>query len=183
MGCLPFLYLSGLYISTSNTLLLEDCLLYDDCTGSDVSDKWNTTATCSYGSYKDTPCIVKGSDVGVITPFEMPDNWIATFKAVGTDRWQWFKIGLLQANNSISPEYRLVNFSCSYDSRFGLVNPTYFPYNTNYADVKIIKQDNTLSVYVDDDLKGTATTDTSYKYFGFYGNYTTYMADIKLKSI
>lgn len=171
-----------MYVPTSNTLTIEDCLLYDPCTGTAVTNKWNTSGA-SYTTYKGTPCInIPQVDSWISSLFELPDDWSVTFKATNTNYWTWFIVGLtpLSINENL---YLLVNLCSSYDGREGLINIPYFPYNSDYSTVKLVKQDNTITLYINDTLKGTATTDTSNKYFMMHSSYGSMIADVKLKSI
>lgn len=79
--------------------------------------------------------------------------------------------------------YNLVNLCSSYDARESLINIPNFPYNSDYSTVKLVKQDNSITLYINDTLKGTATTDTSNKYFTMHSSYGSMIADVKLKSI
>ena len=175
-------YIKGTDITTSNTLTIEDCLLYDPCTGSTVTDKWNTSGA-SYTTYKNTPCInIPQTDNWISSLFELPDDWSVTFKATNTNYWTWFRVMLTPLSNNDN-SYNLVNLCSSYDARNSLINIPNFPYNSDYSTVKLVKQDNSITLYINDTLKGTATTDTSNKYFTMRSSYGSMIADVKLKSI
>lgn len=115
--------------------------------------------------------------------FNKDNRVVIEFNAVANNYWAWMYVLALPSNTDTTTNLWMVTLSSSYDSRLGKINVTYFPYNTSFASVKLVKDGTTLTVYVNDVLKGTATDVdlTDYPCFALDGSYKYYIKNIRIK--
>ena len=176
---LVFLFICGVYVPTSNTLTIEDCLFYDDCTGS-ASEKWYVLESdeqeyCLYNDEYwilanyvpktaiDSSAFIHEFDAIIPTKNKGMINPLATATVGGYD---WNSVVSITTGAYYSASLRVSDA----------------PVNTVFH-VKMVKQDNTITLYIDDVLRGsTSATYSGHRYI-LLGGGGFYAKNVKLKSI
>lgn len=160
----------------SDPITLEDCLFYDDCTGT-CSDKWNQTAYKTVGGYT---CI--GPNYTILTPYDT-ESYVFEFDGYLTST----------TSDGMNPTARSTISGTDYNTMVSLSAGRYSGVPIRVLDcpvktlfhVKLVKETYNYKVYVNGTLKGstdTATYDGS-RYLGIGGSGSWGATNIKVKKV
>lgn len=144
---------------------MEDCVFYDDCSSNRLSTEYtqnnNIVTYETTSSYKFTSSTYNTWESLMLNK-ELPDNWIIEYDAkIQTNSDYIFCTGLVATINDGKGANTIL---CAYPNNNLNWGITYNGLSTSYQHIKIIKQDTSYKLYVDDVLCGTKTISNTNKY-------------------